>query len=59
MHELPDESLRDILPIAKKIAIAQGTPDYNILQNNGRNAHQVFTLLLIYSGSPVPKSTHV
>ena len=45
MHELPDESLRDILPIAKKIAIAQGTPDYNILQNNGRNAHQVFTLL--------------
>ena len=59
MHELPDESLRDILPIAKKIAIAQGTPDYNILQNNGRNAHQVFTLLSIYSGSPVPKSTHV
>lgn len=59
MHELPDESLRDILPIAKKIAIAQGTPDYNILQNNGRLAHQVFTLLWIYSGSPVPKSTHV
>ena len=46
MHELPDENLRDILPIAKKIAIAQGTPDYNILQNNGRIAHQVFTLLL-------------
>ncbi|KAF8817071.1 HIT-like protein [Phlegmacium glaucopus] len=40
MHELPDENLRDILPIAKKIAIAQGVPDYNILQNNGRIAHQ-------------------
>ena len=46
MHELPDENLRDILPIAKRIAIAQGTPDYNILQNNGRIAHQVFTLPL-------------
>ena len=43
MHELPDENLRDILPIAKRIAIAQGVPDYNILQNNGRIAHQVFT----------------
>ncbi|KAJ3518186.1 hypothetical protein NLJ89_g30 [Agrocybe chaxingu] len=41
MHELPDEYLADILPIAKKIAISQGTPDYNILQNNGRIAHQV------------------
>jgi len=40
MHELPDENLRDILPIAKRIAIAQGFPDYNILQNNGRIAHQ-------------------
>jgi len=40
MHELPDESLRDILPIAKRIAIAQDVPDYNILQNNGRIAHQ-------------------
>ncbi|KAF5314853.1 hypothetical protein D9619_007264 [Psilocybe cf. subviscida] len=40
MHELPDEHLSDVLPIAKKIAIAQGVPDYNILQNNGRLAHQ-------------------
>ena len=55
MHELPDESLRDILPIAKRIAIAQEISDYNILQNNGRIAHQVFTLLWIYSGSPFAK----
>ena len=32
MHELPDEYLADALPIAKKIAIAQGAENYNILQ---------------------------
>ena len=32
MHELPDEYLADMLPIAKKIAVAQGVEDYNILQ---------------------------
>ncbi|EEB87769.1 hypothetical protein MPER_14748, partial [Moniliophthora perniciosa FA553] len=40
MHELPDEHLIDILPIAKKIALAQGSENYNILQNNGKLAHQ-------------------
>jgi len=40
IQDLPDEYLRDVLPIAKRIAIAQGVPDYNILQNNGRLAHQ-------------------
>ncbi|KAJ1654687.1 Adenosine 5'-monophosphoramidase [Dispira simplex] len=40
MHELPDEYLRDILPVAKKIALASGAENYNILQNNGRLAHQ-------------------
>lgn len=30
MLELPDENLRDFLPIAKRIAIAQGVPDNNI-----------------------------
>ncbi|KAF9013485.1 HIT-like protein [Cyathus striatus] len=40
MHELPDEYLTDVLPIAKKIAVAQGLENYNILQNNGRIAHQ-------------------
>ncbi|KAI9566225.1 HIT-like protein [Boletus coccyginus] len=40
MHELPDEYLADALPIAKKIALAQGLENYNILQNNGRIAHQ-------------------
>jgi hypothetical protein len=32
LHQLPDEYLTDILPIAKKIAVAQGAENYNILQ---------------------------
>lgn len=40
LHEMPDEYLSELLPIAKKIAKAIGAPDYNILQNNGRAAHQ-------------------
>ncbi|KAM6494259.1 HIT-like domain containing protein [Amanita muscaria] len=41
LHELPDVYLSDVMPIAKKIAVAQGLQDYNILQNNGKAAHQV------------------
>ncbi|KAF8463799.1 HIT-like protein [Gautieria morchelliformis] len=41
MHEIPDEYLADAMPVAKKIALAVGAVDYNILQNNGRIAHQV------------------
>ncbi|KZT57285.1 HIT-like protein [Calocera cornea HHB12733] len=40
LHELPDSSLTDILSIAKKIALALECENYNILQNNGRIAHQ-------------------
>ncbi|KAI5996023.1 HIT-like domain-containing protein [Pisolithus orientalis] len=40
LHELPNEYLADAMPIAKKIAVAQGLENYNILQNNGRIAHQ-------------------
>ena len=47
LHNIPDEHLSEILPIAKRIAIAlnlnidseQGD-GYNVLQNNGRIAHQ-------------------
>ncbi|CAK7272099.1 Adenosine 5'-monophosphoramidase [Sporothrix epigloea] len=38
--DIPDEHLTDILPIVKKVAKAVGTDNYNILQNNGRLAHQ-------------------
>ncbi|KAI0365352.1 HIT-like protein [Pilatotrama ljubarskyi] len=40
LHELPDEYFTDVLPAAKKIAIALGAENYNLLQNNGRIAHQ-------------------
>lgn len=45
-HELSDESLADILPVAKKIALALGIKDYNLLQNNGNRfpADQSLTL---------------
>ena len=32
MHELPDEYLAATLPIAKKLALAIGAENYNILQ---------------------------
>lgn len=41
MHDLPDEFLADLLPVAKKLALATGAAEYNVLNNNGRNAHQV------------------
>ncbi|CUA68957.1 Hit family protein 1 [Rhizoctonia solani] len=40
LHDIPDEYLADLMPVAKKIAIATGATDYNILQNNGKIAHQ-------------------
>jgi diadenosine tetraphosphate (Ap4A) HIT family hydrolase len=49
LHEISDENLADILPVARKILLAcfgdNGAsiiPPYNILQNNGRLAHQVY-----------------
>lgn len=41
LHDIPDDQLAELLPVAKNIAIACGAVDYNILQNNGRIAHQV------------------
>ncbi|KAF8525626.1 HIT-like domain-containing protein [Gautieria morchelliformis] len=38
--DLPDEYLSDIGPLLKKIAIATGAEQYNILQNNGKLAFQ-------------------
>ena len=62
MHELPDENLRDILVIAKRIDIAQGVPHYNNLQKkitdgfklHTRYLHQLeFTVV-----NPVPNSIY-
>lgn len=40
LTDIPDDSLTELLPVAKKIAAAVGAKDFNILQNNGRIAHQ-------------------
>ncbi|KAI0389019.1 HIT-like domain-containing protein [Xylariaceae sp. FL0594] len=41
LTDIPDDHLSEILPVAKKLVKATGAADYNILQNNGRIAHQV------------------
>ncbi|RDW94063.1 HIT family protein [Aspergillus mulundensis] len=41
LTDIPDDHLTEILPVAKKIAQATGATDFNVLQNNGRIAHQV------------------
>jgi len=40
LHELPPEDMADLGPLLVKVAMAVGADDYNILQNNGRLAHQ-------------------
>ncbi|TVY76984.1 Hit family protein 1 [Fusarium oxysporum f. sp. cubense] len=40
LADIPDDHLTEILPVVKKIVNATGASDYNILQNNGRIAHQ-------------------
>ncbi|KAI0050578.1 HIT-like protein [Auriscalpium vulgare] len=40
LGELPDEYLSDIGPAIKKVALATGAEDYNVLQNNGKLAFQ-------------------
>ena len=41
LTDIPDDQLSEILPVVKKLAHASGAENYNILQNNGRLAHQV------------------
>lgn len=40
LTDIPDDQLAELLPAAKKVAAAVGAENYNILQNNGRLAHQ-------------------
>ncbi|KAI2603028.1 HIT-like domain-containing protein [Hypoxylon fragiforme] len=40
LTDIPDDQLGEILPVAKKLVTATGASNYNILQNNGRIAHQ-------------------
>ncbi|KAH0423838.1 HIT domain-containing protein [Colletotrichum camelliae] len=41
LADIPDEHLSEILPVVKKLVAASGADDYNVLQNNGRIAHQM------------------
>ncbi|KAK3677155.1 Adenosine 5'-monophosphoramidase [Recurvomyces mirabilis] len=41
LTDVPDEHLEELLPVASRIAKATGSENFNILQNNGRIAHQV------------------
>ncbi|KAI1646910.1 HIT-like protein [Daldinia loculata] len=41
LTDIPDDQLSEILPVVKKLAAATGATNYNVLQNNGRIAHQV------------------
>ncbi|KAM3070128.1 Adenosine 5'-monophosphoramidase [Clarireedia jacksonii] len=40
LADIPDDQLTEILPVVKKLVTASGATNYNILQNNGRLAHQ-------------------
>eukprot|EP00128_Syssomonas_multiformis_P010252 Colp12_sorted_trinity150504_noHs@21885 len=40
LHDIDDEHLAEVMPAARKVAVALGLENYNILQNNGRIAHQ-------------------
>jgi len=41
LTDIPDDQLSEILPVVKKLATAVGAENYNVLQNNGRLAHQI------------------
>lgn len=40
LHTTDDDTLSEVLILMKKVAIAAGFENYNILQNNGKLAHQ-------------------
>ncbi|KAK4231938.1 HIT-like domain-containing protein [Podospora fimiseda] len=40
LTDIPDDHLSEILPTVKKLATATGAVDWNLLQNNGKLAHQ-------------------
>jgi diadenosine tetraphosphate (Ap4A) HIT family hydrolase len=40
MHQVPDNELNEILGVIKQLVSKAGLKNYNILQNNGKLAHQ-------------------
>lgn len=43
-------------PIAKKLVVASGAENYNILQNNGRIAHQEVDHVRLPTAYPIPQA---
>ncbi|KAL9112268.1 MAG: hypothetical protein Q9227_003386 [Pyrenula ochraceoflavens] len=41
LNDIPDDQLTEVLSVTKKVAAASGAENWNLLQNNGRLAHQV------------------
>ena len=50
LTDIPDDQLAEILPVVKKIVKATGAENYNVLQNNGRIAHQEVDHVSLYPG---------
>ncbi|KAK4463311.1 HIT-like domain-containing protein [Cladorrhinum samala] len=40
LTDIPDDQLAEVLPTVKKLAAATGANEWNLLQNNGKGAHQ-------------------
>ena len=40
LTDIPDDQLSEILPVIKRLSSVAGGENYNVLQNNGRLAHQ-------------------
>ena len=51
MHQVPDEYLADVMPIAKKIAAAGGFAQYNVLQVRSHISNCTFTLSSLYQNN--------
>jgi hypothetical protein len=59
MHELPDEHLVELLPAVKKIAVAVGVENYNVLQVSAtdRRARQLAQPILTTFSSCTHRTT--
>ena len=58
LTDIPDDQLAEILPVAKKIAAAVGAENYNILQNNGKLAHQVVDHVCLLTSLPASRAMY-
>ncbi|KKA27191.1 hypothetical protein TD95_002110 [Thielaviopsis punctulata] len=55
LADIPDDQLSEVLPVLKKLVVATGATDYNILQNNGTIAHQEVHHVHFHMKQKIPK----